>query len=97
MDYLSVKDLKSPRLVREQLRQAGELLLLNNGKPMALMLDLGENENPQTMLDAVHDARSRLAFSRIRDATRRNGAAKISMRDIDREIQLVRAERKASR
>ena len=92
-----MKDLKSPRLVREQLRRAGELLLLNNGKPMALMLDLGENENPQTMLDAVHDARSRLALSRIRDAARRNGTANMSMRNIDREIKRARAERKASR
>ena len=59
MDYLAVKDLKAPRLVREKLAAEGDLMVMNNGKPMALMLHLAEGENPQELLDAVQSARAR--------------------------------------
>jgi hypothetical protein len=66
MNFIAVKDLKKPRSVREMLRKEGELLLLNNGRPMAILLDVGEHADPQAMLDAVRDARSRQALCRIR-------------------------------
>lgn len=94
MNLLAVKDLKTPRLVRERLRQAGELLLMNNGKPMALLLDMDPQDDPQTLLDAVRDARSRVALTRVREAARRNGTANLSIAAIDREIQQARAARR---
>lgn len=97
MNYLAVKDLKAPRLVRERLREEGELLLMNNGKPMALLLDVNQQDDPQTMLDAVRDARTRLALSRVRDAARRAGTADMSADEIERQIKLVRAERRRTR
>ena len=97
MNYLAVKDLKTPRLVRERLRKEGELLLMNNGKPMALLLDVTQQDDPQALLDAVRDARSRLALSRIREMARRSGAADMSMNEIEQEIKLVRADRRKSR
>ena len=97
MNYLAVKDLKTPRLVRERLRQEGELLLMNNGKPMALLLDVDPQEDPQVMLDAVRDARSRLALTRVRESARRSGTANLSMEAIDQEIKKARADRRKSR
>jgi hypothetical protein len=97
MDYLAVKDLKTPRMVRERLREEGELLLLNNGKPMALLLHVDQDDDPQTLLDAVKDARSRLALSRIREAARRSGAASLSAEQVEREIRAARAERRKAR
>ena len=97
MNFLAVKDLKTPRIVRERLRKEGELLLMNNGKPMALLLDVDQQDDPQAMLDAVRDARSRLALSRVREAARRSGVAGMSLDDIEREIRQARAERRKSR
>jgi hypothetical protein len=97
MNYIAVKDLKAPRMVRERLREEGELLLMNNGKPMALLLDVGQQDDPQTMLDAVRDARSRMALSRVREAARRSGAAGLSANQIEREINQARAERRKAR
>ena len=44
MDYIAVKDLKSPLLVREKLAQYGEVLVTNNGRPMAVMVPVADGE-----------------------------------------------------
>jgi len=95
MNYLAVKDLKAPRYVRETLAKYGEAMIMNNGRPMALMLDIGPDENPADLLDAVHEARGRLALSRIREAARRTGSAKMSLTEINAEIAATRRERAA--
>ena len=70
---------------------------MNNDKPMALPPDVDQQNDPQAMLDAVRDARSRLALSHIRETARSNGAAGMSMDAIDREIKLTRAGRRKTR
>ena len=97
MNYLAVKDLKAPRYVRETLAKYGEAMVMNNGRPMALMLDIGPDENPSELLDAVHEARGRLALSRIREAARRKGSAKMSLAGINAEIAAARRDRAAKR
>jgi hypothetical protein len=94
MNYIAVKDLKKPRAVREMLRREGELLLMNNGRPMAILLDVDERSDPQDMLDAVRDARSRVALTRVREAARKIGSARMSLQAIEREIRLARAQRR---
>lgn len=93
MNYLAVKDLKAPRYVRETLGKYGEVMVMNNGRPMALMLDIGPDEDPTALLDAVHEARGRLALSRIRETTRRKGTAKMTLSAINAEIAAARRER----
>lgn len=97
MNYLAVKDLKAPRYVRETLAKYGEAMVMNNGRPMALMLDIGKDEDPTALLEAVHEARGRLALSRLREAARRKGSAKMSLADINAEIAAARRDRVAKR
>ena len=97
MNYLAVKDLKAPRYVRETLGKYGEVMVMNNGRPMALMLDIGSDEDPSELLEAVHEARGRLALSRIREAARRKGSPKMSLAAINAEIMAARRERIAKR
>ncbi len=97
MNFIAVKDLKKPRAVGEMLRREGELLLMNNGRPMAILINVEDQADPQIMLDAVRDARSRVALSRIRVAARRGGAADMPMAEIEREIQATRRERRVQR
>jgi len=92
MNYLAIKDLKAPLLVRETLETYGTALVTNNGVPMALMVQIGQDENPLELEQAIRLARARLAVSAIRrdSQTRRD----LSMEDVDKEIQAVRKERK---
>ena len=94
MNYLAVKDLKAPKLVRETLAAYGTALVTNNGKPMAMLVDLAENENPDQLAEAIRMARGRLALSAMRIESRRNGTDKMTLREINDEIHAARVERK---
>jgi hypothetical protein len=92
MNYLAIKDLKAPLLVRETLATYGTALVTNNGVPMALMVQIGQDENPLELEQAIRLARARLAVSAIR--RERQKRRDLSMGDIDTEIKAVRTERK---
>lgn len=97
MNYLAVKDLKAPKLIRETLAAYGTALVTNNGKPMAMLVDLAEGENPDQLAEAIRMARARLALSDLRATSRRKGTDKLSLNQINAEIGAARAERKAHR
>lgn len=94
MNLIAIKDLKRPRRLKERLQVEKELLLTSDGRPVAVLLHVGTSEDPEGMLQAVRDARSRLALSRVREAARRSGAAKMTPAEIEREIAAVRAARR---
>ncbi len=93
MNYLAIKDLKAPLLVRETLATYGTALVTNNGVPMALMVQIGQDENPLELEQAIRLARARLAVSAIRRESQKR--QDLSMADIDKEIKAVRTKRKA--
>lgn len=95
MNYLAVKDLKAPKLVRETLAVYGTAIVTNNGKPMAMLVDLAEGENPDQLAEAIRLARAHLALSDLRNASRRNGTDMLTLNEINEEIRAVRAERKS--
>ena len=94
MNLIAIKDLKQPRRLKERLYAEKELLLTSDGRPVADLLHVDASENPEGMLQAVGDARSRLALSRVREAAHRSGAAKMTLSEIEREIAAVRAVRR---
>jgi hypothetical protein len=94
MDYIAVNELKRPRAVRERLAASEEMLLTNNGRPMAVLLYIDEEDDPEDVLMAARDARSQIALRRIRERARRTGAAKLSAGEIDAEIAAARRERR---
>ena len=94
MNYLAIKDLKAPKLVRETLAEYGTALVTNNGKPMALLVDLLEGESPETLSEALRLARARLALSDLRAASRRNGTDVLTADQIDAEIHASRRRRR---
>lgn len=94
MNYLAVKDLKAPKLVRETLAAYGMALVTNNGKPMAMLVDLAEGENPDQLAEAIRLARARLALSDLRAASRRNGIDAMTLDEINDEIRSARKKRR---
>jgi len=95
MNLIAIKDLKQPRRLKQRLLAEKELLLTSDGKPVAVLIDVGPSEDPATVIRAIHDSRSRLALVRARDAARKAGTSGMTTRDIDREIALARKARKA--
>jgi len=95
MNFLAVNELKSPRKLRARLQREKELLLTTNGKPTAVILSVDPDEDPEDLLNATREARSRQALSRIREAARRAGTDRMTEEQIEGLIGKVRGERKA--
>jgi antitoxin (DNA-binding transcriptional repressor) of toxin-antitoxin stability system len=95
MHLIAIKDLKQPLLLKQRLRAEKELLLTSDGRPVAVLVDIGPAEDPDGVIQAIRDSRSRLALSQARDAARRAGTSGMTMREIEREITSARKARKA--
>ena len=80
---------------RQRLLTEGELLLTSDGRPVAVLVDIGPTEDPEGVIQAIRDSRSRMALSQTRNAARRAGTSSMTMRKIDREIASARKARKA--
>lgn len=94
---IAIQDLKQPRRLKERLRAEKELLLTSDGRPVAVLLNLDASEDPETVIQSIRDARSRLALSRVREAAARGGSSRISLAEINQEIAAVRQKQKSSR
>jgi hypothetical protein len=90
MKMISTHELKAARALRQNLRQEHELLVTNNGRPMALMLEVGPDEDPEAALEAVREARARRALSRVRQAARKVGTYSYDLEQINEIVAEVR-------
>ena len=95
MNFLAVNELKSPHRLRARLLKEKELLLTTSGKPTAVILSVDPGEDPEDLLNATREARSRLALSRVRAAAHRAGSDGTTGEQVGALISKVRAERKA--
>lgn len=93
MKFLSTRELRNrPGYVRN-LAQKDDLVLTANGKPIAILLGVEEDELEETAR-AVRQARAQLALSRLRKQAARQGTDRMSASAIDAEIRAVRSRRK---
>lgn len=93
MAYVSIRDMRlRPAQVWERLRHEGELVVTSNGRPVAVMASV-DNDDPEEALRAFRRARAQAALSRVRAAAAVSGAASWPSDSIDREIFAVRAQR----
>lgn len=93
MKFLSTRDLRNrPGFVRE-LAQKEDLVLTVNGKPIAILLGVEEDDLEETAL-AIRQAKAQRALSRMRREAARRGIARSSPSFIDEQIRAVRAKRK---
>jgi hypothetical protein len=97
MNFIAIKDLKQPRRLKERLANEKELLLTSDGRPVAVLVNVGPSDDPEVVIQAVRDSRSRLALARTRESAQRAGTSSMTMRDIEREIAAARKARRARR
>ena len=94
MKFLSTRDLRNrPGFVRDLARKE-DLVLTSNGKPIALLLGVEEDELEETAR-AIRQARAQRALSRMRREAARRGVDKSSAAAIEAQIRAVRSTRKS--
>ena len=94
MKFLSTRELRNrPGYVRK-LVQKEDLVLTANGKPVALMLGINEDEYEETAL-ALRQARALRAVARMRKHAALLPPEDRSPAAIEAEIRAVRSKRKA--
>ena len=73
MAYCSIRDLRNAKKdVWDNLEKEGELIVLNNGKPRALIFNV-DNENVDIMIKAVRQAKAMISFNKMREKAQNNG------------------------
>ncbi|NNM86169.1 MAG: hypothetical protein HKL96_10495 [Phycisphaerales bacterium] len=94
MGLIAIKNLKHPRQLKERLRVEKELLLTSDGRPVAALVHVSADDDPEAMIQSIRDARSRLALSRVRAAVHQAGTNRLTPAEINREIAAVRKARR---
>lgn len=95
MKFLSTRDLRNrPGFVRELARE-DDIVLTANGKPIALLLGLEDDDFEETA-QAIRQARAQRALSRMRRQAESQGLSQMSLAQINAEVRAVRSKRKAS-
>ena len=94
MKFLSVRDLKTKSSqVWKELAGQKEMIVTSNGRPIALLSSINEN-NLEQILTAFRRARATDAVASIQYESTQKGTDKISIDEINAEIGAVRSKRK---
>ncbi|MCC8192236.1 MAG: type II toxin-antitoxin system Phd/YefM family antitoxin [Ruminococcus sp.] len=88
MNFYTVRDLRTtPKSIWENLASDGEAVITNNGRPMALLVDISEGDFEET-IKAVRQAKAMIAFNSMRTKAAEQGF--MSDEDIQAEIEAAR-------
>ncbi len=94
MKFVTVRDLRTtPSQIWKQLGEEQEMVITNNGKPIALLTPLSD-ETLEGTLSAVRRARATEAVRRLQKTARERNLQNLSDDDIQAEIDTARKERK---
>lgn len=94
MKFITVRDLRStPAQVWKALPVEQEIVITNNGKPIALLTPLTDGDLEDT-IDGVRRARAINAVKKMQAAAVAKGLSQLTMKEIDQEIQEYRKSKK---
>jgi len=92
MNFYTARDLRTmPKNIWDTLSADGEVIITNNGKPTALMLNISET-NFDEVVKAVRQAKAMIAFNSMRAKAATQGY--MSDEEIDAEIAAYHIEKK---
>jgi len=93
MKFVSIRDLRGKSAdVWKKLTAEGEMIITSNGRPIAILAAINES-NLEESLSAFRQARAVEAVASLQRLSIEQGTDKISMDEIDAEIQAVRKKR----
>ena len=94
MKFITVRDIRtSPAQIWKQLPEEQEMVITNNGRPIALLTPISDQSLEQT-LSAVRRARAMAAVQSMQQTARDLGLDAMTQDDINEEIRAARLERK---
>jgi antitoxin (DNA-binding transcriptional repressor) of toxin-antitoxin stability system len=94
MKFLSVRDLKTKSSqVWKELPGQKEMIVTSNGRPIALLSSINE-DNLEQVLTAFRHARATSSVTTVQYESVQKGTDKITMDEINAEIGAVRSKRK---
>jgi antitoxin (DNA-binding transcriptional repressor) of toxin-antitoxin stability system len=94
MKFITVRDFRtSSAAIWKTLPQEQEMVVTNNGKPVALLTPLSDRTLEDT-LSAVRRARAINAVKLIQQQSVKKGTNKMTLEEINKEISLSRKERR---
>ncbi|MCY4507472.1 MAG: type II toxin-antitoxin system prevent-host-death family antitoxin [Acidobacteria bacterium] len=97
MRFVSVRELRGQSAaVWRALAEEKELVVTSNGKPIAV-LSATSDEHLEESLQSLRRARAQAAVAAIQQASRDAGTDRLSLDEIDAEIDAVRRSRSRSR
>lgn len=93
MNFYTVRDLRTqPKQIWEKLSESHELIITNNGKPSALMIQI-DDENMEDVIASLRQSTAMRAANKLRLSAVNDGLNRISEEEIESEISEVRKER----
>ena len=94
MKFITIRELKGKSAeVWQRLKVEGEIILTHNGKPIAMISPLNEN-NVEESLAALRQARAIHAVRQMQSQSLSAGKDKVTLREINEEIRVVRRGRR---
>lgn len=97
MKFLSVRDLRGKSAqIWKDLPEEREMVITSNGRPIAILATINES-NLEESLSAFRQARAVEAVAALQRRSADQGTNRITMDEIDAEIQAVRKKRASAR
>ncbi|NLC43069.1 MAG: type II toxin-antitoxin system prevent-host-death family antitoxin [Clostridiales bacterium] len=88
MNFYSIRDLRTnTKNMWNSLANGEEIIITNNGKPAAVMLDVSDDNFEET-LQAIRQAKAMIAFNNMRSRAAKQGF--LSDEEIETEIKKAR-------
>jgi antitoxin (DNA-binding transcriptional repressor) of toxin-antitoxin stability system len=95
MRFVTVRDFRTESAnIWATLPQEQEMVITNNGKPVALLTPISDKTLEET-ISAVRKARAINAAKLLQQQSIKNGTDKITLKEINNEIKKTRKERKS--
>jgi PHD/YefM family antitoxin component YafN of YafNO toxin-antitoxin module len=92
---MSMREMRSSAEKLERaIKKDGRVIITNNGKPAYVMLGVDEASFDSTIID-LNKIKFQKAAREMREAAKSNGLDKMTLEEINREIEASRVERRA--
>jgi prevent-host-death family protein len=93
MRFISVRDFRSKSAyVWKRLKQEDEMVITSNGKPVALLTSLSD-ENLNETIKTIRKAKAMAAIGAMQLKAAQSGVQKMTLNEINEEINEVRRDR----
>jgi len=93
MKFITVRDFRtSPGKIWKELPEEQEMIITNNGKPIALLTPLNDSNIEETV-KAVRKAKAINSIKKMQEISLKKGTNKLSLPEINEEINEYRKNR----